>query len=150
MRHMSFMLTTKQMRSCDKIVTRRLGWWNLRPGDRILAVEKGMGLKKGEKIKPIGVIVIEDVRTELLNQMLLDHKYGMLECIREGFSDLRPSEFVEMFRKSHNHCPINAMVNRIQFWHEYSPEHTDHDCWCQPSIERLPDGSNLVTHNEAH
>ncbi len=51
MRNMSFMLTTQQMQDRTKDVTRRVGWWFLKPGDVIMAVEKGMGLKKGEKIK---------------------------------------------------------------------------------------------------
>ena len=46
---MSFMLTTNQIIDETKDVTRRNGWENLKPGDRLRAVEKAMGLKKGEK-----------------------------------------------------------------------------------------------------
>ena len=43
-RNMSFMLTTEQVRNKTKTVTRRLGWWFLKPGEIVNAVEKGMGL----------------------------------------------------------------------------------------------------------
>ena len=44
----SFSLTTPQFRDGTKDVTRRLGWTFLKPGDRLCAVVKAMGLKKGE------------------------------------------------------------------------------------------------------
>lgn len=50
MRNMSFMLTTAQIRDRSKTVTRRLGWWNLRVGDVVMACEKCQGLGKGGKI----------------------------------------------------------------------------------------------------
>lgn len=49
MRRMSFSMTTAQMYARNKDVTRRFGWWFLKPGDRVMTVEKAMGLKKGEK-----------------------------------------------------------------------------------------------------
>ncbi len=57
-RNMSFSMTTAQFRARTKTVTRRLGWWNLKPGDVIMGVEKAMGLKKGEKVKRLGRIRI--------------------------------------------------------------------------------------------
>ena len=51
MRNMSFTMTTRQIKNRSTTMTRRFGWWFLKPGDRIQAVEKGMGLKKGEKVK---------------------------------------------------------------------------------------------------
>lgn len=50
MRNISFALTTPQFKSRSKDVTRRIGWWFLKPGDVVMGVEKGMGLKKGEKV----------------------------------------------------------------------------------------------------
>lgn len=52
-RNMSFSITTDQVRNREKNVTRRNGWWFLKSGDIVNAVEKTMGLKKGEKIKRI-------------------------------------------------------------------------------------------------
>jgi len=50
MKNMSFMLTKPQMRARTKTVTRRLGWWLLKPGEIIMAVEKSRGRKKGNKL----------------------------------------------------------------------------------------------------
>ena len=43
MRMMSFALTERQLMDGSKTVTRRTGWANLRPGERLLAVRKAMG-----------------------------------------------------------------------------------------------------------
>jgi len=51
MRNMSFMLTTGALLEGRKMVTRRLGWWFLKPGDRLCAVERCMGLKAGERVR---------------------------------------------------------------------------------------------------
>lgn len=61
MRNMSFSLTTPQMRDRTKTLTRRLGWYSLKPGDRVQAVVKGMGLKKGEKVERLCVIEVVSV-----------------------------------------------------------------------------------------
>lgn len=120
MRNMSFMLTTEQMRNHTKDVTRRIGWWNLKPGDVVMAVEKGMGLKKGEKVKRIYPIEIVSVHGEFLHELILRPEYGKSELKREGFPQLLPNEFVEMFCKSHK-CDVSAHVNRIEF------KEVDHD-----------------------
>lgn len=53
-RNISFALTTPQFRARTKWVTRRLGWLFLKPGDTLMGVEKGMGLKiNGETVWPI-------------------------------------------------------------------------------------------------
>lgn len=49
MRIMSFALTEQQLMDGTKTVTRRVGWANLKPGDRLTAVRKAMGLKKGPR-----------------------------------------------------------------------------------------------------
>ena len=53
MRNMSFYHTTEQIRNRSKTVTRRLGWAFLKPGDRVRAIVKGRGLKKGQKVEPL-------------------------------------------------------------------------------------------------
>ena len=65
-RHMSFSMTTAQFRARTKTVTRRFGWWFLKPGDLVMGVEKSQGLKKGEKVVRLGLIRIVSVRTEPL------------------------------------------------------------------------------------
>lgn len=68
-RNMSFMLTTQQVLAQTKDVTRRVGWWNLKPGDQLNAVEKGMGLKRGQKIVKLGRIEVVSIRHERLDEI---------------------------------------------------------------------------------
>lgn len=114
MRNMSFMLTTEQMYDRIKDVTRRVGWWFLKPGDVVMAVEKGMGLKKGDKIKRIYPIFIVSVLPEPLNRLITDLDYGWAEVKREGFQNLTPRQFVDMFCLSHK-CKPDKVINRIEF-----------------------------------
>jgi hypothetical protein len=109
MRNMSFMLTTEQIRNRTKCVTRRMGWGFLKPGDLIQAVEKGMGLKKGEKIKKLCVIRITDVTKIELDRIT------NIGVVMEGFPGKSPQWFVEMFCKSHKGCTPESFVNRIEF-----------------------------------
>lgn len=119
MRNMSFMLTTQQIRQRTKTVTRRTGWLNLRPGELLCAVEKGMGLKPGERIARIATIRVLDVRREPLKAMLEDVDYGVAECVKEGFGSHYalqwPSEFVPFFCASHKGCTPDSLVTRIAF-----------------------------------
>lgn len=109
MRNMSFMLTKQQMYDETKTVTRRLGWWNLKPGDVVMAVEKGMGLKKGDKVVKIYPIEIIAAYPEPL------HYITAQEVVREGFPELSIREFMTMFMNSHKGCKPETMVNRIEF-----------------------------------
>lgn len=117
MRNMSFMLTTKQFLDGSKDVTRRMGWLFLKPGDVVMGVEKSQGLGKGGKIKKLGAIRIKDVEREPLELMTDWLDYGFEECRREGFPDMTPAEFVEMFCKSHKGCKADEPVTRIEFEH---------------------------------
>ena len=107
-RNMSFMLTTGQIRNKTKDITRRLKWLFVKPGDILNAVEKGMGLKKGEKVVRICQIRVVSTRLEELNKITKE------DCIREGFPEMAPREFVEMFCK-HNKYEETKTVNRIVF-----------------------------------
>lgn len=108
MRRMSFMLTEPQFVDGSKTVTRRLGWLFLKPGDRLLAVNKCQGLRPGEKARILGTIEVVDVRRELLHDITPD------DCVREGFSHLTPLGFVQMFTK-HMDCTAGTQVTRIEF-----------------------------------
>ena len=107
-RNMSFMLTTEQIKNRTKTVTRRLGWWFIKPGDILNACEKCQGLKKGEKIKKLCQIRIIDTWGEALNLISQD------DCTKEGFPQLSPSEFVSMFTREMDCCAWED-VNRIEF-----------------------------------
>lgn len=108
MRNMSFAMTTQQFKDDLKDLTRRFGWWFLKPGDRIRAVEKAMGLKKGEKMKVLGVIEVISVRREPLNAITKD------DCHREGFPDYTPQMFIDMLT-GHYNCQPDTLCNRIEF-----------------------------------
>ena len=107
-RNISFSMTTPQFRDRTKTVTRRLGWWALKPGTVLCGVEKARGLKKGEKIRRLGLIEILAVRRERLDAITAD------DVTREGFPGMAPDGFVEMFCRSHR-CEPDAWVNRIEF-----------------------------------
>lgn len=117
---MSFSKTTQQMRDRSKDVTRRTGWAWLKPGTVLQAVEKGMGLKKGEKVKPIGRIRVLSVRRERLDEIVnIDRgMYGVLEMAREGFPGLDPQDF--MLRWLPDIDP-DEIVTRIEFEHLGDP-----------------------------
>lgn len=93
MRNMSFALTTQQILDRTKTVTRRKGWTFLKPGDLIRACKKCMGFKKGEKIEPLAILRVVDVRREPLHAINDD------DVEREGF--IMPAhEFIDMFCES--------------------------------------------------
>lgn len=116
MKNMSFALTTKQIQDGTKSVTRRIGWLNLKAGDMIQPVLKGMGLKKGEKVTKLREpIRVKSVRRERLDRMLDDIAYGRAECIAEGFADMNPHQFVTMFCKTHRPVESHWTVTRIEF-----------------------------------
>ena len=110
MRNMSFALYTEQYINYLKTVTRRLGWWFLKPGDVVMGVKKGMGLKKGEKVEKLHPFQVISAWPEPLCAITQE------DVIKEGFPDLSKNEFIEMFVK-HNKCKIYQVVNRIEFNH---------------------------------
>lgn len=112
MRNMSFSMTTQQVRDKTKTVTRRLGWADLRPGDQVCAVVKAMGLKRGEKVEKICVIQCVSNGRELVKDIY--NEYTQRELVAEGFPDMTPEEFVEMFCE-HNDCEPHTTINRIEF-----------------------------------
>lgn len=114
MKLMSFSITTQQARDRVKNVTRRIGWLNLRAGAEIQQVEKAMGLKKGDKVVKIHKIRVTSVRREPLRRMVDEPTYGRCEIILEGFSELTPQEFVDLFCKA-NKCTPDSLVTRIAF-----------------------------------
>lgn len=107
-RNMSFMLTAEQIKNRTKTVTRRLGWWFLKPGDSLNACEKCQGLKKGEKIKKLCQIRVVDTWGSPLNLITQD------DCKLEGFPELTPDDFVRMFTRQMK-CYAWENVNRIEF-----------------------------------
>ncbi len=107
-RNMSFSMTTEQFRARTKTVTRRFGWWFLKPGDVVCGVAQSRGLKKGEKIKPLGKIRIVSTRREPLNAITA------AELVLEGLPDMSPRAFVDRLC-ARCRVPPHEPVNRIEF-----------------------------------
>lgn len=116
MRRMSFSMTTDQFLDGTKDVTRRLGWKFLmrkrddepRPRDYVMGIEKGMGLKKGQKQHELGPFRVLEAWREPLNVIDAD------EVRREGFPGMSPPEFIDMFIRA-NRCAWDNWVTRIGF-----------------------------------
>ncbi|OZI23665.1 hypothetical protein CAL26_09525 [Bordetella genomosp. 9] len=120
MRNMSFSITTEQIKSGTKDVTRRSGWIFLKPGDLIRPVLKARGLRPGEKIQSLRApIRIVDVRQEPLRAMLDDLDYGYDEVRREGYEGHpqygHPDAWVKMFCASHKGTTPDSLITRIEF-----------------------------------
>jgi len=109
MQNIAFSMTTRQFRDRSKTVTRRCGWRNLKTGTRLQAVVKGMGLKKDEHPEKLGIIEVVSVGREQLNVIT------QVEVNREGFPELTPAEFIEMFCKGHRGCKPETVVTRIEY-----------------------------------
>jgi hypothetical protein len=109
MRRMSFALTTDAVLERRKTVTRRLGWAFAKVGDLYLAVDK----LRTKSARKLGVIEVVDVRAESLWAICREEGDA---CAREGFPDLTPEQFVEMFAKSMNVRAKGSIgVHRIEF-----------------------------------
>lgn len=113
---MSFSKTIKPMYDEDKDVTRRLGWFDLEVGMKLQAIEKGQGLAKGEKVKKIHIIIVTKVTIEPL-EAICDYPD---DCRREGFPDMTPEGFIDMFINGVGGGKINrrTQVARIEFRHD--------------------------------
>lgn len=113
MPNMSFAITPNQFKNRTKFVTRRNGWRKIKIGVIHNAVNKGMGLKKGEHPVIFGQFIPVSSRWEPLRRMIDEREYGLQEVILEGFPDLTPEQFVEMYCR-HNKCTPETEVNRIE------------------------------------
>ena len=106
---MSFFETQEQVLSQKKTVTRRQGWKNLKVGDLIQPIEKGMGLKRGEKQKLVGGLIrVVKVSREPINAITQG------DCAREGFPQMSPEGFVD-FYCGFNKCKPTELCTRIEF-----------------------------------
>jgi hypothetical protein len=114
MRNMSFYKTIWQFIRQIKTVTRRQGWPNLRADDVVMGIEKGQGLKKGQKIRRLGEFRVLDERWERIDRLISEPEYGRGEVIREGFPEMTPQEFVDMYCKM-NRCKPSELCHRFSF-----------------------------------
>jgi hypothetical protein len=108
MRRMSFALTERQLVMGHKTVTRRLGWKTLKAGDELLAVDRCMGLKKGQKSRALARIRVVGVCREPVANAT------DLEARLEGFPHMTGAEFVRFFCGAMK-CEPHTLVTRIAF-----------------------------------
>jgi len=108
MKNISFSMTIAQIEARTKDVTRRIGWKNVKPGQLLQAVKKAQGLKKGESVENLKVIRVIKATQEPL------YHIDQADCLREGFPNMHPDEFVTMFCAA-NRCEKHTIVTRIEF-----------------------------------
>jgi hypothetical protein len=108
-RLMSVSLTEQQVRDRTKLVTRRLGWLTLEPGDTLTLCRKVMGRKKGEPLVRIVDVDVMSVRRERLDAITAQ------DVDLEGFPGMTPAEFIEFFCGSHKGCTPDTEVTRIEW-----------------------------------
>jgi hypothetical protein len=105
--------TKEQVRRREKTVTRRIGWWFLKPGDRVWLVEQAMGLKKGEHVVRLALVEVVRTSPEPLDYI---RSYTREEIAAEGFAGFSAEEFIEMFvRLNSPRVNRRTVVNRIEF-----------------------------------
>jgi hypothetical protein len=136
MRNISFSETTAKFRAHRKHITRRFSlrpnsfWKNLKPNEHLMGIEKGQGLKKGEKVVRLEEITILQVNREPLDEIINNPIRGTPENIRliyepvrgrrptettlEGFPELSPRSFVNFFCAMNN-CGPGTEITRILF-----------------------------------
>lgn len=102
---MSCSLTIDSVKARTKTVTRRHvdTWKNLKPGDHLTLIEKGMGLPKGAK--QVVLAEVEIVRSEV--EALHWVEMGA-ELEREGFPDWSAEDFMAMWAKAHGYAAVPA------------------------------------------
>jgi hypothetical protein len=106
---MACSMTIPAVKDRTKTVTRRHvdTWKNLRPGDRLTLIEKGMGLPKGAKQVVLAEVEIVDVRIERIADV-----FDEADATRaEGLGHMSAREFVEFWLAGHGHRPdANPLV----------------------------------------
>lgn len=108
-RLMSVSLTEAAVVARTKTVTRRMGWLNLKPGDRLTLCRKVMGRKKDEPLVRLVDVEVVSVYRQQLNAITRE------DVAREGFPGWTPGRFVKFFCDSHKGCEPWSAVTRIEW-----------------------------------
>jgi hypothetical protein len=103
------MLTTQQMYDKTKTHTIRDGWWHVKAGEIVNAVEKCQGLKKGEKVVRICQIRVLSTRQSILLCVTPDL------CVDEGFPEMTPYEFEDFYMRHNRKIKLTTPLNFIRF-----------------------------------
>lgn len=106
---MSVSLTEAAVTARTKTVTRRVGWLQLKAGDRVTLCRKVMGRRRGEPLVRLVDVEIVDVRREPLRAITA------ADVAREGFPDMTVDDFVAFFRETHRSVEADQLVTRIEW-----------------------------------
>lgn len=109
-RRMSCALTADAVRARSKTVTRRAAhsWVDLKVGDRLTLVEKGQGLRAGERQVVLAEVEIVSVTVEPLGRMA----WG--DQVKEGFPGMTRSEFFDMWCATHHVGSLAAALTPVR------------------------------------
>lgn len=106
-RRMSVSMTKEAVIDGTKTVTRRHidTWKTLKPGDQLTLIEKGMGLRKGEKQRVLATVEVVSVHTQHLRDVYLavEEEYRRRITAEEGLPHLRVWEFVRFWLDGHGY-----------------------------------------------
>ena len=107
-RRMSCSMTVPAVRAVrdrTKTVTRRHvdTWRDLAPGDRVVLIEKGMGLPKGARQVVLAEVEIVDVRDERITAVLDEPD----ATTREGLPEMSAEQFLWFWLSGHGYRPAN-------------------------------------------
>ncbi|WP_234881911.1 ASCH domain-containing protein [Mycobacteroides abscessus] len=108
-RLMSVSLTEDAVVARTKTVTRRMGWLDLKPGDRLTLCRKVMGRKQGEPLVRLVDVEVVSVCRQQLNTITRE------DVAREGFVGWTTRRFVKFFCDSHGGCDPWCEVTRIEW-----------------------------------
>lgn len=104
---MSCSMTVPAVRDRTKTVTRRHvdTWKDLKPGDRLTLIEKGMGLPKGARQVVLAEVEVINVRVEAICEVLYEQDdYGNLTGpALEGLPEMTPREFMIFWLRGHGY-----------------------------------------------
>lgn len=115
MRLISFSLTEKSFLDGRKTVTRRLGWLGLKPGARLMGVDKAMGLKPGQRPRHLGEIEVLSVRRERLDAITAEDVAAEDVAAEAVEGVTTPEAFVAGFCRAMKGCTPETLVTRIEF-----------------------------------
>lgn len=108
-RRMSVFLTQEAVRAEIKTVTRRghETWTDLAPGDRLVLIEKGQGLRKGEHQVVVAEVEVVDVRVERLSRVTPEEvraeglAHEATEAVYAGTHETMVDWFCDFWAASH-------------------------------------------------
>lgn len=104
---MSCSMTVDAVRNRTKKVTRRHvdTWRDLKPGDRLILIEKGMGLPKGARQVVLAEVEIVDVRVEPIGR-IIDEPDG---TALEGLPEMTPVQFIRFWLDGHGYRAVTGV-----------------------------------------